>query len=103
MGLGEVSTRFELDQVMCEDCYAGAFAHRCKICEDPIISGNKITLLDEHYHADCFKCSRCSTNQDLIVFQSKLFCKRCAKMEAGSISKYICDGCHNQVHTQPFD
>ncbi|CAG7700952.1 unnamed protein product [Allacma fusca] len=48
-------------KIFCESCYTEKFGKRCKSCQQIISpsSGFGLVFKEEHYHRDCFLCSKC--------------------------------------------
>jgi len=78
--IGEASTfHVHENKVYCPQHFEELFLQKCKEC-NKVITGQFIKILDDHFHPECWKCSKCKKNitaetcgQD----GGRFYCKAC--------------------------
>lgn len=69
------------DHPICLKCYS-AKAKRCAQCSEPILS-KVYSALDQYWHLECFKCSKCGENfknESFITMEGKPFHQKCCEI-----------------------
>ncbi|XP_030379669.1 transforming growth factor beta-1-induced transcript 1 protein [Scaptodrosophila lebanonensis] len=76
------STFFEVNgYLFCKSDYRESFSSRCAGCAEPIAK-NAVVALNTKWHANCFKCNRCSqpiTGESFKIEGSRPVCAKCTK------------------------
>jgi len=76
---------------LCEVCYKGSYAKKCKKCKCEI-NGDAVRALDEHWCVGCFSCTSCGCSFDktgFIVNDGMPYCQLCYDR----MFSILCTGC----------
>jgi len=78
--IGEASTfHVHENKVYCPQHFEELFLQKCKDC-NKVITGQFIKILDDHFHPECWKCSKCKKNisaESCGQDGGRFYCKPC--------------------------
>ncbi|ESO02442.1 hypothetical protein HELRODRAFT_155823 [Helobdella robusta] len=69
----------------CVECYGALYAKKCKECKKPITGLDDAAFIafdQQHWHKDCFKCSKCGTclyGRGFMTEEGNVMCPECCK------------------------